>query len=557
MRFRRSSALLALLCAGVAGWSCLGTIGDGGEEAVGGPDREALCAKGELPGPQPRLVRLTHAQYDNSVSALLGFELTPSVGFIDDPAFVGFTNNAEKLTVSDRLARDYRRAAEAIAEDLTPAQIEALLPCDIASGDDACVSSFVTDFGRRVYRRPLGADEIAAYQALYLRGDGLFEAGSAFEQGIRHVIEAMLQSPSFLYRVELSEALDGDQLIPLDGYEVASRLSYLLWNGTPDDTLLGAASAGELVTDAGIEAQARRMLDDPRATGPIDDFHAQWLQVSRYDNLTKDDQMFPGFEALPMANAMKEETRRFIRHVILELGADYETLMTSRTTFVDSQLAAIYGLGGTFGTDFEEVELDESRAGLLTQIGFLASHAYPIDPSPIHRGVFIQRRILCTEIPDPPGNVDTNLPEPDDTLKTNRQIITAFTANEPCVGCHSLINEAGYAFENYDAIGAWRDIDNGEPVDATGSIGLDGGEAGFEDAIDLIGAIAKSEDAQQCYLRQWYRYGFARQETDADECTINALEQKLAENGYNIKELLVAFTLTKTFRFRIGEEVSQ
>jgi hypothetical protein len=254
---------------------------------------------------------------------------------------------------------------------------------------------------------------------------------------------------------------------------------------------------------------------------------------------------------------MKEETRQFIRHVILELNGNYETLMTSRTSFVNAELAAVYGLSGSFGTEFQEVELDDTRAGLLTQTGFLASHAYPIDPSPIHRGVFIQRRVLCTEIPDPPGNVDTNLPEPDATLKTNRQIIEAFTANEPCVNCHSLVNEPGYAFENYDAIGQWRDTDNGEPVDPTGSIALGGPDTSFENAIGLVTAIAQSDVAKRCYVTQWYRYGFAREETKADKCTMDVLYDNLAGTDYSIKDLLVAFTLTKTFRFRIGEEVPQ
>jgi hypothetical protein len=540
----------------LAGWSCSGNIGDAPVPPGSGPNTEQLCAEGNLPGPHPRLVRLTHAQYDNTVSTLFETPLTPSEAFIDDPAFVGFTNNAEKLTVSDRLARDYRRAAEQLAEELTVEQLEVVLPCSVAAGDAACVTSFIESFGRRAYRRALGADEIAAYEALFARaGDTMFETGSAFEQGIRHLIEAFLQSPHFLYRVELSEELDADQLIPLSGYEVASRLSYLIWNSTPDEELLAAAEAGTLADVAGVEAQARRMLEDERAVGPVDDFHAQWLQVSRYENLTKNDQQFPDFDSVAMATSMQEETRRFIRHVVLELNADYETLMTSRTTFVDDRLAAIYGLSGGFGASFEEVELDESRAGLLTQIGFLASHAYTDQPSPIHRGVFIQRRVLCTDIPDPPGNVDTNLPSAGEG--TNRERIANFTSGDACVNCHSLINEPGYAFENYDAIGQWRDMDNGQAVDASGDVLLDGdAERPFTNGIELIGEIAASEVAKRCYLTQWYRYGFAREESEADECTMEHLHRALLEKGYNVKELLVAFTLTKTFRYRIAEEVT-
>jgi hypothetical protein len=328
-----------------------------------------------------------------------------------------------------------------------------------------------------------------------------------------------------------------------------------LWNSAPDEELLDAAEAGDLDTAEGIDEHARRMLADERAVGPVDDFHAQWLHVSRYENLTKSSD-FPGFDGVSMASSMKEETRRFIRHVVLELDGDFKTLMTSRTTFVNDELAAVYGLSGSYPS-FTEVELDESRSGLLTQVGFLASHAYPDQPSPIHRGVFLQRQILCNEIPDPPGDVDTNLPPADPENNTNRKRIAAFTSGEACRSCHQLVNEPGYAFENYDAVGGWRDQDNGEDVDATGSIRLDGEDASFDGAVELIGAIADSEAAQSCYLRQWYRYGFARAETDADECTIAALEERFATGDYSIQDMLVEFTKTKTFRYRVAEEDAQ
>lgn len=559
MRAQLGIAAVAASWLALAGWSCVGSIGDGapGGGVIDGPDTEALCAAGDLPGPHPRFVRLTHAQYDNTVSALFGTTLTPSESFIADPAFSGFTNNAEKLTVSDRLARDYRRAAEALAVDLTAGQLEGVLPCTIASGDEACARDFIVDFGRRVYRRTLTEAEIASFVAAYGRADGMFETGSAFEQGIRHVIEALLQSPYFLYRIELSEELDSDKLIPLTNHEIATRLAYLLWNSTPDDELLDAADAGELTSDEGLETHARRMLADARAVGPIDDFHAQWLHVSRYENLSKDADDFPGFDGVSMAASMNEETRRFIRHVVLELDGDFQDLMTSRTTFVNDELAAIYGLGQSFGSDFVEVELDATRAGLLTHAGFLASHAYPDQPSPIHRGVFLQRQVLCTEIPDPPGDVDTNLPPADPANNTNRKRVAAFTSGDACKGCHTLVNEPGYSFENFDAVGSWRDEDGGEAVDASGSIQLDGAPFEFDGAVELIEAVAASEAANRCYLTQWYRYGFARGESEADRCTLDALEEQLQTGSFSIQDMLVVFTKTKTFRYRVAEEGAQ
>ncbi|NUP13044.1 MAG: DUF1592 domain-containing protein [Polyangiaceae bacterium] len=537
----------------------IGCTGDVGSTDPPGPDVEALCEDGALPGPHPRLVRLTHTQYDNTVRTLLQLpDVTPSSEFIDDPAFAGFTNNAAALTVSERLARDYQRAAESLSDLIAdPVQMAVIVPCDVATGDEACARDFVETFGRRAFRRALSTDEVDAYMSLYARGAGKFDAGTPFQQGIRHLVEGFLQSPKFLYRVELSQELDADKLIPLTGYEVATRLSYLLWNDTPDEDLLDAAESGDLDSEAGIEAHARRLLDDPRSVGPVDDFHAQWLQLAKYDNLSKDPALYPGFDASVSAS-MKEETQRFIRHVALEQSGSFEDLLLSTTTFVDDNLAAIYGLEGTYGSDFVEVELDPTqRAGLLTQPGFLASHAYTTTSSPIHRGVFVQRRVLCAKIADPPGDVDTTLPPFSEDIKTTKQAVEVHTSPEACVGCHSMINAPGYALESFDAVGAWRTTENGEPVDPTGTFTLDGAKTDVAGPIDLVKQVAESDAAGACYMRQWYRYGFAREETDADECTMDVLETKLRESGFNIKEMLVAFTLTKTFRYRIEEEVGQ
>jgi hypothetical protein len=535
---------------------CEGEIGPG---ANPGPDVEALCATGDLPGPQPRLVRLTHAQYDNTVRELLSLpDVSPSVEFLDDAAFAGFTNNAAALLVQPRLARDYQRAAEGLADQIaSPSAMAAIVPCDVGTGDEACASEFIETFGRRAFRRPLSVDETSEIAAMYQRGNGKFASGTPFEQGIRHLVEGFLQSPNFLYRVELSEKLDSDQLIPLDAYEVATRLSYLIWNSTPDEELLAAAESGLLDTEAGIEAQARRLVDDPRAESPVDDFHNQWLQLSKYDNMQKDSSLYPSFSASTPAS-MKEETQRFIRHVVLEMSGDLQDLLLSRTTFVNADLAGIYGLEGTFGSDFTQVELDPAeRAGLLTQSGFLASHAYTTMSSPIHRGVFVQRRILCREIPDPPGDIDTTLPPLSEEIKTTKQQVEVHTSPAACAGCHGLVNAPGYALETFDAVGAWRETDNGEPVDPTGSFPLDGDQTSVNGPIDLITQLAESESAGSCYLKQWYTYGFAREESEADACTIEVLNERFKEGGYSPKEMLVAFTLTKTFRYRIEEEVGQ
>ncbi|MEM6992539.1 MAG: DUF1595 domain-containing protein, partial [Myxococcota bacterium] len=220
--------------------------GDGGDDA-GGPGPDMLCEEGPKPGVLPRMVRLTHAQYDATIADLFGVQTAVSEDFLDDAAVGGFRNNAQALTVTDRLARDYRRAAEQVAGEFAtdPALLAAALPC-AADADAACAETFIRTFGRRAYRRPLTDEELDKYGQIYFLGGDLYPTGSSFEQGIRLVVEALLQSPNVLYRVELSSDVSesNEDLVPLSGYEVATRLSFLLWNSTPNDTLLDAAEAG-------------------------------------------------------------------------------------------------------------------------------------------------------------------------------------------------------------------------------------------------------------------------------------------------------------------------
>ncbi|WP_437305384.1 DUF1592 domain-containing protein [Sorangium sp. So ce388] len=557
--------LVALALSSAA--ACSGTDGDQGGSSSGdgpgpgpGPGTDVQCAPGvTAPGPMPRLTRLTHAQYDNTIRDLLGKDMKASAAFLADPAFEGFTNNARALTVSDRLARDYRRAAETIAADavVDQAVLGKILPCAPEGDGAACARQFIKELGKRVYRRPLSAEQEEAYAAAFARGDGLFESGTPFEQGVRHVLEAMLQSPHFLYRVELSDELDGEQVIPLDGYEVATRLSYLLWNSLPDDALLAAAEGGALGTPEGIEVEARRMLADDKAVSALDDFHRQWLHMSGYADLSKDPALYEGFDA-SVSSAMLAETQQFIRHVILEMEGDYRTLMTAPVGFVNDKLAPIYGVAGSFTSELVETPLDPGeRAGLLTQAGFLSSHAFFNKTSPIHRGVFIQRQILCAELLDPPANINTELPPIQGEIRTTRDQVEAHTSPKACSSCHGMINPPGFAFEHFDAVGRYRADEEGEPIDATGTMQVGETEVSFDGAIDLVKQLAESPVAQRCYLTNWYRYGNARQLSREDACTIEDLDKKLVESGYNIKELLVALTQTRTFRYRAVEEVDQ
>lgn len=335
--------------------------------------------------PSPQLTRLTHVQYDNSVRDLLGFDIEPSSSFIPDAGFSGFDNNAEGLTVTSRLVRDYQRAAEEIAEEAYLTGIDELVTCDEEGEGELCARKFIGDFVSRAYRRPLTDDEWDRYVALYDAADGLYDTGSAFEQGIRLIIEATLQSPHFQYRVELSESGSGTTHA-LDGYEIAAKLATLLWNSIPDPELLEAAEDGDLATAAGIEEQARRMLADPRAEQPVADFHQQWLHMDEYEDLSRDEDLYPDFDP-DLAPVMEAETQELIRHVIFEWNGDYEMMLTEPVSFVNDDLAALYDIEGDFGDELELVDLDpDERAGILTNLGFLAAHAYTDKTRPFTAG---------------------------------------------------------------------------------------------------------------------------------------------------------------------------
>ncbi|HWB78733.1 MAG TPA: DUF1592 domain-containing protein [Nannocystaceae bacterium] len=537
---------MALACACYRGPSQAGE-GEGDEGEV--PD--AKCADEPLP-PLPNLVRLTHRQYDNTLRDLLGIDDSPSAVFLPDPRLAGFDNNAELLTVGDRLARDYRRAAEEVATRVVadPDLFTHVLPCD--EDADGCANEFIDVFGRRAFRRALTDDERARYQQLFAAADGAYDDGTAFEQGVRVVIETMLQSPHVLYRVELSSPDGDDDSVPLTGNEIATRLSYLLWNSTPDDALLDAAEAGELDTAKGVAEAARRLLADDRARDPVADFHAQWLQTAEYLDLKKDATLYPSWDPA-IGDALQEESRRFIARVVFELEGDYAELMTSPTSVVDAQLAAIYGVAAPEGWD--AVELDEdTRAGLLTQIGFLARGAYADMTSPIHRGVFVQRQLLCAPLPDPPPNIDRTLPPFEGEIHTTRDAVALLTSPMACTGCHGLINEPGFALEGYDAIGGLRSEDNGWPVDAKVTMAIDGEQVELDGAVALAHALADSKSGQRCYVQQWFRYANARQDTADDVCTIDALHEQMVDPDapLAVQDLLVALTQTRTFRNRGG-----
>jgi Protein of unknown function (DUF1592)/Protein of unknown function (DUF1588)/Protein of unknown function (DUF1587)/Protein of unknown function (DUF1595)/Protein of unknown function (DUF1585) len=522
--------------------------GDGSGDGTTG----STCRKGDLPT-TTRLPRLTHAQYDNTVRDLFGLDAAPSSAFLNDPTFDGFDNSAEGLVVSDRLGRDYRRAAEQLAAQIV-ADSQAygqLVTC--TPSVSTCASDVVTALLRRTFRRPATSQEVDRYVALHAQGAELLASGDAFKDGVQLVLEAALQSPNFLYRTELSRDVGDDGYVSLTDHEVASRLSYALWNTMPDTTLADAADAGELRSPAQVATQARRMLGDPKAKATVADFHRQWLDLASYEDLLRDETEYPLFSA-DLAKPMQDEALAFVDHVTFEMNEGLHTLLTAPFTFVNAQTAPLYGLTGDFGDELERVELDPTqRGGLLTQVGFLASHAFISTSSPIHRGVFVHRRVLCSELPDPPGNANLKLPPITGDIKTTRQQVEVHTSAKECQVCHGIINPTGFAFEHYDAVGQYRTTDHGETVDATGELTIDGETVTYKNAMEFTEAVADSDAARGCYATQWLRYVYGRSERAVDDCTVESLTTAMRDGAYSTQDMLTDLVQTRAFLQRAPE----
>lgn len=560
---KRAPTSPALLAGAVLsfGLGCTGTVGPHGGSMspmdpgiIDVPKTGALCTPGNAP-PTTRFFRLTHTQYDNAVQALTGLDVHPSADFPQDQNQAGFDRGMD-LEVGDVLGKGYRSAAESLGGQVvgSPAAYQKVVGCDPATGD-ACVRSFISGFGKRVYRRPLTADEQARYQALFGMGPDLVDGtNNNFQKGVQTVVEAMLQSPFFLYRTEMSTQPAGG-LLALDGYELASRLSFFLQNGPPDDALLAAAGSGALSSADGIAAEAQRLISTPQGRATVRDFHRQWLVMddSFVNKLAKDATKYPTVKP-DLAPVLIEETQRFVEAVTFDDGKGFTSLMTAPFTFVNKTTAPLYGLTGSFGDSLQRAVLPaDKRAGLFTQIAFLASHAYSNQSSPIHRGAFIQRSVLCNKIPDPPPDVP-KLPTLQAT-QTTRDQVTMHTSGDQCRTCHvELINPVGFGFENYDAVGQYRTTENGVAIDATGELKgtklAASGQGSFTDAVTESQRIAASMEGRSCYATHWVRYAFGRADTAGDSCAVEALASRMSDDNYRVTDLLVDMTRTKAFMFR-------
>jgi hypothetical protein len=367
---------------------------------------------------------------------------------------------------------------------------------------------------------------------------------------VQRVIETALQSPPFLYRVEFGGApAAGESVVRLTSWEVASRLSCLLWGSLPDGALFAAAAADELLTAEQVAAQARRLLDDPKARAAVANFHQQWLDYERIANVGKDTTLFPEWSS-DIGALMREESRAFLDDAVFGQSGSFASLLTSPSTFLNAQLAAFYGFAGPAGEAFERVDVDPAqRAGVLTLGTLLTINAHSNQTSPVHRGLLVRERLLCDVVPPPPPDVMVQAPEPNPD-STARERFAQHSANPACAGCHSLMDPLGFGFENYDALGRFRSEENGLAIDASGELTLTDVDGPFSGVVELAGKLAQSQEAHDCYVKQWFRFAYGRGETTGDACSLATLGAQFSLTQGNIKELLVALTQTDAFLYR-------
>ncbi len=524
---------------GLDGSTSTGGANASGAAATAGTSTELDCSKPQVP-PAP-LRRLTREQYVNGVASSLGVDVDAAALAADQRAGA-FASNFS-AAIDDLGTEQYASMAEAVAGKI--GDFSKFDAC-AQTADTACATKLIEKLGRRLYRRPLTPAEAARYQALYAGYSA--PAAGGFANGMRVLVQGMLQSPSFLYLVEpAAPAAAADRA--LSSFELATRLAGFVWNSTPDDRLLDVAASGMLQSDVEVRAQVESMLADPRASATIRAFHRQWLGLEAVGALAKDPSLFPGF-GVEQRDAMLDETLTFVDYVFRSADGKLETLLSAPYSFPKPALFSIYRLpAGTASDGVTPVMLNPAeRAGVLTQPAFLAVNAHAKVSAPIKRGNVVLKNILCLTTPSPPEGVKTELPDAA-IPTTQREQVKQHEMNPACAACHHGMDGIGLGFEAYDAVGVFRSQDAGLPVDASGDVtGTSTIDGPFNGAVELAKKLGKSAEARACVTQQWYRYAVGRPEASADGCAIQSLRASFTASGGDLRALVVAIATSPGFR---------
>jgi hypothetical protein len=496
------------------------------------------------PGPAP-LHPLTRFEYDNILRDLLGDTSEPARGFPPENVVKGYRTNASANQANPLLVESYLTAAESVAANAVQSRLLDVAPCAEGADPLQCGDAFIKNFAGRAFRRPLTEAELTPLTALFAAGNN-----QSYAKGVELVIQTVLQSPQFLYRVDSLRAPTPESgAIALGSYELAARLAFTLWGSVPDADLLAAAEGGKLSTAADVEREARRLLEDGRARDIVRDFSEQWLDLSRLDGAVREG---TDVDVTELNSSLRQSLTRFLDATYFGTESNFHRLFTDSSVWVDGTLAPIYGAEAPLDTELVPQTLPGPRFGLLTQPALLTLLSHSDQTAPVIRGVFVRERILCLPVLPPPPNVNAVPPDPDPNA-TTRERFRQHTEQQACSGCHQLIDGVGFGFERYDQLGRYRATENDLDVDESGEMlasnepGLDGP---FSGAGELTARIADSAIARDCLAANWYTYTFGRQVEPEDSCSVAQLKARFASSGGDLKELLVGLTQTDSFLYR-------
>jgi len=501
----------------------------------------------ESKGTPASLRLLTEQQYLNTVMYVFGPNVKPTANFAAVPRIDGLLNSGTAVAgITDTQLEIYQKTAGKVAAEIVREESRGyLVPCSPAAtnaADPECARTFLSQVGPLLYRRPVPPERL---DALIDEANEAAASLKDFYQGLSVAIEGLLLSPSVLLVAEHSEPdpeRPGEQR--LDAYSLATRLSLFLWNAAPDAQLLKAAESGELHTRRGLERQVDRMLASPRLETGLRALFDDMFAFEQFATLAKDNLIYPIFSGETAVDAREQTLRTVVDHLVTR-RKDYRDLFTTRQTFMSPSLAPIYQVPAP-GPGWEPFEFpaDSPRAGLLTQVSFLALHSHPGRSSATMRGKALREVFLCQDVPKPPPNVDFSaIQNPDPNIKTARERVNFHLQDPGCAGCHRITDPMGLTMEAFDGSGGFRQTENDAPIDTSGN--LDGVE--FTDAAGLGEALRDNPQLPWCMVRRAFAYGTGTPSAENDRRVLEYLSERFEADGYVLPDLLREIALSRAF----------
>jgi hypothetical protein len=528
------------------GGATTGGATTGGSTGTGGGSD--ACMGQPITLSAPRVWRLTTAQTKNTLIDAFGFAGTSIDSYPADSRadITEYANVADRLVVGDLLTTYYDKTAEEVSANIV-AKSSTFLGCAMADlGAGTCLADFVTTYGRKAWRRPLSAAEITNFETLYRT----VAAGAGAQIGLSMVVQALILSPEFAFRTELGTSDAPGTTTTMTDYEIASALSYMIWDAPPDQELYDAAAAGTLHDPATLRQEVHRMFAvSTRAPSALASFMAQWLHTDGLATVTKDPTLFPQWTG-PLVQDLAGEAGQLVSFVAFDPGVDHKigTLLTSHDGFVTSSTAALYGAPAPAAAGFVKTQFDPTqRSGLLTLASWLAAVSNASDTALPARGNFVRGALLCDATPPPPANFmfDPSQITPD---MTERQKFSVHTKSSTCAACHDMFDGIGFALEQYDPIGRFRTVDKNQTIDPSGTVPLPSGKTlQFANFIDMMNQVAGSSDFTKCYASQYLRYATGRESTDVGACELQQLTEAALAAGSTIDSLPAAIAALPSF----------